>query len=78
MTTVTLAAVHFAKRSGGIMMAVPTSSRVGQGGSAMFNVAPCNTALAVLIVLAALGPAIVDMARLAKCAFVPCRNKERV
>ena len=33
-------------------------------------------ALTVLIVLAALGPAIVDMARLAKCAFVPCRCKE--
>jgi hypothetical protein len=45
---------------------------------AMFHAAPCNTALAVLIVLAALGPAIVDVARLAKCAIVPCRNKERI
>jgi hypothetical protein len=44
----------------------------------MFHAAPCNTALAVLIVLAALGPAIVDVARLAKCAIVPCRNKERI
>ena len=44
----------------------------------MFNVTSCNAALAVLIVLAALGPAIVDMARLAKCAFVPCRDKERM
>ena len=44
----------------------------------MLNVTTCNAALAVLIVLAALGPAIVDVARLAKCAFVPCRGKDRV
>ena len=44
----------------------------------MFHVTTCNAALAVLIALAALGPAIVDVAKLAKCAFVPCRNKERV
>jgi hypothetical protein len=41
------------------------------------NVTACNAALAVLIFLAALGPAILDLARLAKCAVVPCRNKER-
>jgi hypothetical protein len=45
---------------------------------AMLNVTTCNAALAVLIVLAALGPAIVDVARLAKCAIVPCRNKEPI
>ena len=44
----------------------------------MLNVMTCNAALAVLIVLAALGPAIVDVARLAKCAFVPCRGKTPV
>jgi len=44
----------------------------------MFNVTACNTTLAVLIVLAALGPAILDVARLAKCAIVPCRGKDRV
>jgi hypothetical protein len=44
----------------------------------MLNVTTCNAALAVLIVLAALGPAIVDVARLAKCAIVPCRDKEHV
>jgi hypothetical protein len=44
----------------------------------MLNVTHCNAALVVLIVLAALGPAIVDVARLAKCAFVPCRNKGQI
>jgi hypothetical protein len=44
----------------------------------MLNVPTCNAALAVLIVLAALGPAIVDVARLAKCAFVPCRHKDQI
>ena len=44
----------------------------------MLNATSCNAALAVLIVLAALGPAIVDVARLAKCAIVPCRNKEQI
>jgi hypothetical protein len=51
---------------------------LGQGGFAMLNATSCNAALAVLIVLAALGPAIVDVARLAKCAIVPCRNKDSV
>ncbi len=45
---------------------------------AMLNVTTCNLALATLIVLAALGPAIVDVARLAKCAVLPCRDKEPV
>jgi hypothetical protein len=44
----------------------------------MLNVTTCNAALAVLIVLAALGPAILDVARLAKCAVTPCRNRGRV
>ena len=44
----------------------------------MLNVTTCNAALAVLIVLAALGPAIIDVARLARCAIVPCRNKSVV
>jgi hypothetical protein len=44
----------------------------------MLNAPSCNAALAVLIVLAALGPAIVDVARLAKCAIVPCRDKEQI
>jgi hypothetical protein len=44
----------------------------------MLNVTTCNAALIVLIVLAALGPAIVDVARLAKCAVTPCRDKEPV
>jgi len=44
----------------------------------MFNATVCNTTLAVIIVLAALGPAILDVARLAKCAIVPCRKRERV
>jgi hypothetical protein len=42
----------------------------------MLTATTCNAALAVIIVLAALGPAIMDVARLAKCAIVPCRNKE--
>jgi len=40
--------------------------------------ATTNVTLTVLIVLAALGPAILDVARLAKCAFVPCRCRDRV
>ncbi len=44
----------------------------------MLNVTTCNAALAVIIALAALGPAIVDVARLAKCAILPCRGKEPV
>ena len=44
----------------------------------MLNVTTCNAALAVLIVLAALGPAILDVARLARCAVVPCRDKSAV
>ena len=81
MTTVTLAAVHFANRPASRMMTMPighfqVSSQNRLRRFAMLNVTSCNAALAVLIVLAALGPAIVDVARLAKCAFVPCRNKE--
>ena len=38
--------------------------------------ATTNVTLTVLIVLAALGPAILDVARLAKCAFVPCRCRD--
>ncbi len=44
----------------------------------MLNATTCNLALATLIVIAALGPAIVDVARLAKCAVLPCRDKEPV
>lgn len=43
----------------------------------MFDATPFNATLTVIIVLAALGPAILDLARLAKCAFVPCRCKDR-
>jgi hypothetical protein len=87
MTAVTLAAVHFAKRAIDRMIALPIgasgnqrkrSPGVGQRRFAMLNVTTCNAALVVLIVLAALGPAIVDVARLAKCAIVPCRDKEPV
>jgi hypothetical protein len=53
------------------------SPRIGQE-VAMLNVTTCNAALVVLIVLAALGPAIVDVARLAKCAVMPCRDREPV
>jgi len=35
-----------------------------------------HATLTVLIVAAALGPAIADVVRLAKCAIVPCRCKE--
>jgi hypothetical protein len=87
MTTVTLAAVRFAKRTVALMMVLPIgAARIFPGPLsqnrprrfAMLNVTTCNAALAVLIVLAALGPAIVDVARLAKCAIVPCRHKEPV
>jgi hypothetical protein len=44
----------------------------------MFTATLSNVTLTVLIVLAALGPAILDLARLAKCAVVPCRCKDRV
>jgi hypothetical protein len=87
MMAVTLIAAHFAKRAISRMMVPPIgasanqrerTSRVGMRRFAMLNVTTCNAALVVLIVLAALGPAIVDVARLAKCAIVPCRNKEPV
>jgi hypothetical protein len=87
MMAVTLAAVHFAKRAIIRMMILPIgapaihrgrSPRVGMRRFAMLNVTTCNAALVVLIVLAALGPAIVDVARLAKCAIVPCRNKGQI
>jgi hypothetical protein len=42
----------------------------------MFTATFSNVTLTVLIVLAALGPAILDVARLAKCAFVPCRCRD--
>ena len=35
-----------------------------------------HTTLTVLIVLAALGPAILDVAKAAKCALVPCRCRD--
>ena len=86
MTAVTFAAVHFAKRAANRMMAIADwrlgmtwrSPRIGNRRFAMWNVTTCNAALVVLIVLAALGPAIVDVARLAKCAVTPCRDKEPV
>jgi hypothetical protein len=86
MTAVTLAAVHFAKRAIIRMMTLPIAprpvprrpSRIGMRRFAMLNVTTCNAALVVLIVLAALGPAIVDVARLAKCAIVPCRDKGQI
>lgn len=43
----------------------------------MFTSSLSEATLTVLIVLAALGPAILDVARLAKCALVPCRCKDR-
>lgn len=44
----------------------------------MFTMSLSNVTLTVLIVLAALGPAILDVARLAKCAVVPCKCRDRV
>jgi hypothetical protein len=82
MTAATFAALHLATRGATRMMACRWAarmrSRIGQGGLAMLNATSCNAVLAVLIVLAALGPAIIDVARLAKCAIVPCRGKERI
>jgi hypothetical protein len=44
----------------------------------MFTMSLSNVTLTILIVLAALGPAILDVARLAKCAVAPCRCKDQV
>ena len=43
----------------------------------MFTGTLSDVTLTVLIVLAALGPAILDVARIAKCALVPCRCRNR-
>jgi hypothetical protein len=42
----------------------------------MLNLTACNAALAALIAFAALAPAILDVARAARCAMVPCRGRQ--
>jgi hypothetical protein len=36
-----------------------------------------HATLVIVIAAAALGPAILDLASLVKCAFVPCRCRDR-